>query len=95
MSRERNHTVTTEENTKMNDQETQHYTDRYILRRFAWMVEKRKTFQSDCMKSETLFYVKITKMMYSAAPLGGTPIYKLYGYVSHFRVWFLSCFSLK
>ena len=26
---------------------------------------------------------------------GGTPIYKLYGYVPHFRVWFLSCFSLK
>ena len=27
--------------------------------------------------------------------LGGTPIYKLYGYVAHFRVWFSSCFSLK
>ena len=26
---------------------------------------------------------------------GGTPIYKLYGYVPHFRVWFSSCFSLK
>ena len=53
MSRERNHTVTTEENTKMNDQETQHYTDSvvYILRKFAWMVEKCKTFRSDRMKS--------------------------------------------
>ena len=27
--------------------------------------------------------------------VGGTPIYKLYGYVPHFRVWFSSCFSLK
>ena len=28
---------------------------------------------------------------------GGTPIYKLYGYVPHFRnrVWFSSCLSLK
>ena len=26
---------------------------------------------------------------------GGTPIYKLYGCVPHFRVWFSSCFSLK
>ena len=26
---------------------------------------------------------------------GGTAIYKLYGYVLHFRVWFSSCFSLK
>ena len=26
---------------------------------------------------------------------GFTPIYKLYGYVPHFRVWFTSCFSLK
>ena len=26
---------------------------------------------------------------------GGTPIYRLYGYVPHFRVWFSNYFSLK
>ena len=31
----------------------------------------------------------------SYEPLGGTTVYKLYGYVPNFRVWFSSCFSLK
>ena len=33
-------------------------------------------------------------MSWNEELLGGTPIFKLYGYVPHFRVWFLSCFSL-
>ena len=31
--------------------------------------------------------------MYRLTPGRGTPIYKLYGYVPHIRVWFSSCFS--
>ena len=40
-------------------------------------------------------HVIIMRIIYYSNAPGGTPIYKLYGYVLHFRVWFSSCFSLK